>query len=45
MRLMKKVNDKFEKHLDVRSFIRVSTNLELLTSLLLSAEQRFLFKY
>ena len=45
MRLMKKVTERFEEQLDIRSFVRVRTNLALLIRVLLSDQQMLLFRH
>ena len=45
MRLMEKVKSRFEEQLDIRSFVRVRTNLALLLRLLLTDEQLLLFRH
>ena len=44
LRQMKKVNKHFEDQLDIRSFVRVRTNLKILLGLLYSDEQIMLFR-
>ena len=44
LRLMKKVNKRYNNQLDIRSFVRVRTNLALLMRLLFSDEQKMLFR-
>ena len=41
---MEKVQKRFQKYLDVRSFINVRANLTLLLKTLLTEEQRILFR-
>ena len=36
--------ERFEEHLDIRSFVSIHTNLALLLSMLLTKEQLLLFK-
>ena len=43
--LVEKINEIFTKGLDIRSFIQVHTKLSLLVRLLLTEQQRVLFKY
>ena len=43
-RLMNKVSKRFEKKLDIRSLVKVRTNLALLIRMLLSDEQMLLFR-
>ena len=44
LRLMRKVTKRFEEQLDIRSFVRVRTNLALLVRLLFNDEQIMLFR-
>ena len=44
LRLMRKVTKRFEEQLDIRSFVRVRTNLALLLRLLFTDEQIMLFR-
>ena len=43
--MLQKVNVRFEQQLDIRSFLRMKSTLVLLERLLLSTEQRLLFKF
>ena len=45
VKLRKKAADRLTKHLDIRSFASVETNVALLLSLLLTDKQRLLFKH
>ena len=45
MRLREKAAARFEKNLDIRSFVAVHTDLALILDLLLSSEQKVLFKH
>ena len=45
MKLRDRAVEKFEQHLDIRSFVSVNTNLTLLIWLLLSKEQLVLFQH
>ena len=45
MRLREKAAARFEDNLDIRSFVQVYTNLSLILDLLLTKEQKSLFRF